>query len=93
MTATPPREAEATAALLARSVVHELRQSLSLIVGYAELLTRPDLAEADRARLLAELRIAAARLAGSLARLERGEGLEAISFGPGGHERVLDRRA
>ena len=44
--------------LLVRSVTHELRQPLSLIVGYAELLARaPD--ELTRAELLAEIRRAA----------------------------------
>jgi signal transduction histidine kinase len=71
--AAPSRDAEAETDLLARSVTHGLRQPLSLIVGYAELLARPDLPEPERARLLAELRVAAARLAGSLALLERAE--------------------
>ena len=79
--------------LLARSVTHELRQSLSLIVGYAELLARPDLPDAERATLLAELRVAAVRLAGSLARLERAEALETVAFGPFEEYRVLDLRA
>ena len=78
--------------LLARSVTHELRQPLSLIVGYAELLAaEPE--EAVRTLLLAELRRAADRLAGSLARLERVDGLEMRTFGPGGEYRVLDLRA
>ena len=79
--------------LLARSLTHELRQPLSLIVGYAELLARPDLLEAERARLLAELRVAAARLAGSLKKLERAERLETVAFGPFEEYRVLDLRA
>ena len=83
----------ATPELLARSVTHELRQPLSLIVGYAELLARPDLPEAERPPLLAELRVAAARLAGSLERLERGEELQMLAFGSRDDYRVLDLRA
>ena len=79
--------------LLARSVTHELRQPLSLIIGYAELLARPERPDADRAILLAELRVAAARLAGSLARLERAEALETVAFGSLEEYRVLDLRA
>ena len=78
--------------LVARSVTHELRQPLSLIVGYAELLARaPD--ELTRAELLAEIRRAAARLAGSLAKLERAEALETVAFGPFEEYRLLDLRA
>jgi signal transduction histidine kinase len=78
--------------LLARSVTHAVRQPLSLIVGYAELLARePD--EGARALLLAELRGAAARLAGSLERLDRPEPPEVLTFGPRGEHRVLDLRA
>ena len=82
-----------TPELLARSITHELRQSLSLIVGYAELLARPDLPDTERATLLVELRVAAARLAGSLAKLERAEALETVAFGPFEEYRVLDLRA
>ena len=87
--APPP---DAGPALLARSVTHELRQSLWLIGGYAELLARaPD--ELTRAELLREIRRAASRLAGSLAKLERAEALETIAFGPFEEYRVLDLRA
>ena len=79
--------------LLARSVTHELRQPLSLIVGYAELLARPDLPAPERATLLAELRLAAPRLAGSPKKLERAEVLETVAFGPFEEDRVLDLRA
>ena len=57
--------------LLTRSVVHELRQPLSLVVGYSELLANASLDDPERALLLAELRAAALRLASSLARIER----------------------
>ena len=87
---------EPTPELLARSVTHELRQPLSLIVGYAELLATRDLPEAERAALLAELRRAAARLAGSLERLERlgrPEAAALVRFGPGEGRAVIDLRA
>ena len=84
---------DATPELLARSVTHELRQPLSLIIGYAELLARPDLPDAERAILLAELRVAAARLAGSLKKLEHAEALETLAFGRLEESRVLDLRA
>ena len=78
--------------LVARSVTHELRQPLSLIVGYAELLARaPD--ELTRAELLGEIRRAAARLGGSLAKLEQAERLETLAFGRLEEYRVLDLRA
>ena len=87
-----PPDAESETKLLARSVTHALRQPLSLIVGYAELLARaPD--ELTRAELLADIRRAAARLAGSLARLERAERLETLAFGPFEEHRLLDLRA
>ena len=38
--AAPPPDAESETELLARSVTHELRQPLFLIVDYAELLAR-----------------------------------------------------
>ena len=79
--------------LLARSVTHELRQPLSLITFSAELLTRPYLSDGERMALLTELRLAAARLAGSLAKLERAEALETVAFGPFEEYRVLDLRA
>ena len=78
--------------LLARSVTHELRQPLSLIVGYAELLARAS-DELARAELLGEIRRAAARLAGSLAKLEHAEALETVAFGRLEECRVLDLRA
>jgi signal transduction histidine kinase len=83
----------ATFDLLARSVTHELRQPLSLIVGYAELLATRPFDEAERAALLAELRGAAARLAGSLERLERPEACGMLAFGAGPERRVLDLRS
>ena len=91
--AAPPRDAESATELLARSVTHELRQPLNLITISAELLTRPDLPDGERATLLAELRLAAARLAGSLAKLEHAEDLEKVAFGPFRENRVLDLRA
>ena len=84
---------EPTPELLARSVTHELRQPLSLITFSAELLTRPDLPDGERMALLAALRVAASRLAGSLAKLERAEALETVAFGPFEEYRVLDLRA
>ena len=89
----PPPDAESETELLARSVTHELRQPLSLILGYAELLARPDRPARERAQLLAELRLAASRLAGSLAKLEHAEALETVAFGPSEEYRVLDLRA
>jgi signal transduction histidine kinase len=79
--------------LLARSVTHELRQPLSLIVGYAELLERGSVGEAERAALVAEIRSAAARLAGSLSRLERADASRRRRFGPDPEREVLDLRA
>ena len=88
----PQSDAESETELLTRSVTHELRQPLSLIAGYAELLARtPD--ELTRAELIGELRRAAARLAGSLAKLERAERLETVAFGPFEENRLLDLRA
>lgn len=78
-------------ALLARSITHALRQPLALIVGYAELLAAES-DEGTRALLLAELRRAADRLAGSLARLDRAEPPETLSFGARGEYRILDLR-
>ena len=74
------------------TVAHELRTPLSVIVGYAELLARPDTADAERPALLAELRLAAARLAGSLTLLERPESLRTAAFGTDGEYRVFDLR-
>ena len=79
--------------LLARSITHELRQPLSLIVGYAELLATRPLEEVERAAILAELRGAAARLAGSLERLERPDACGLLAFGADPEQRVLDLRA
>ena len=68
--------------LLARSVAHELRQPLALIAGSAELLATHRLPEADQAALIAAIRVAAARMAGSLARLDRPETLRWRQLGP-----------
>jgi signal transduction histidine kinase len=75
--------------LLARSVAHELRQPLSLIIGYAELLAsrRPD--GDEQAALVAAIRAAADRMAASLARLDRPEELRPRQLGP---EELLDLR-
>ncbi len=79
--------------LLVRSVTHELRQPLTLIVGYAELLATRPFDEVERAAILAELRGAAARLAGSLERLERPDACKLLAFGADPEQRVLDLRA
>jgi signal transduction histidine kinase len=71
--------------LLARSVTHELRQPLSLIAGYAELLATRPFDEAERAAVLAEL-----RGAGSLARLERPEACGMLTFRAERERQVLD---
>src|SRR5205809_3824486 len=70
--------------LVARSVTHELRQSLSLIIGYTELLASDDLTADDRTALLLETRRAARRLAASLERLEQSDALPLRSLGPAG---------
>ena len=79
--------------LLTRSVTHELRQPLSLIVGYAELLARPDVDGADWPVLLASIRDAASRLAGPLKKLEHAQELGTVELGPRAADRVLDLRA
>ena len=76
--------------LLARSVTHELRQDLGLIVGYAELLTLPRISSLERAGMVAEIREAAARMAGALARLDSPEPLGRVRLGP---EELLDLRS
>ena len=77
--------------LIALSVTHELRQPLSLIAGYAELLAARPIPEDERVALLGEIRRAAERLSASLARLERAERLELVAFA-GGERHVLDLR-
>ena len=72
---------------LVRAVTHELRQPLSLIVGYTELLETHELAAADRVAILAEIRRAAARMAGVLRRLDRPE--ELLNPGPPWSELAL----
>ena len=79
--------------LLSLSITHELRQPLSLIVGYAELLATREMPEPDRAAALAAIRRAAARLAGSLERLERGDATRRIQFGSEAGRELLDLRA
>ena len=79
--------------MLSLSVTHELRQSLSLIRGYAELLATRELGEADRAAAVAAIRAAAARLGGSLDRLERTDGTRRLRFGPHGERELFDLRA
>ena len=77
--------------LIALSVTHELRQPLSLICGYAELLATRPLPEDERVALLGQIRRAAERLSASLARLERAERLELVAFAAG-ERHVLDLR-
>ena len=49
-----------TLGMLSLSITHELRQPLSLIVGYAELLATRQLSEAQRTSMLGAVREAAA---------------------------------
>ena len=79
--------------MLSLSITHELRQSLSLIRGYAELLATREMGEADRAAAVAAIRAAAARLGGSLDRLERTDGTRRLRFGPHGERELFDLRA
>lgn len=85
-----------TLRLLARSVSRELRQPLTVILGYAELLETRAVPAAERAARLAEIRRAAARLAGSLDRLDRVGRRPAeaavIRVGPGDGCEVIDLR-
>ena len=79
--------------LVARSDVHELRQPLSVIIGYAELLATQPADEGRLAQLLGAIRRAAWGMAASLERLERAPELELRAFGPRGEWQVLDLRA
>lgn len=81
-----------TLGLVARSVTHQLRQPLSLIAGYAELLAHRPLAEGERAAFVEEIREAASRLAASLQILERPYDLAMLAFGPEWERQVLDLR-
>ena len=62
-------EAEAWA-LLARSAARELRQELTLVIGYAELLVLPGVSDSQRGAPVAVICAAAARMAAALDRLE-----------------------
>ena len=53
---------------LALSLAHDLRQGLTVILAYVQLLEAGALGEADRAVALAEIGAAVARLDGALAR-------------------------
>ena len=85
--------------LVARSVVHELRQPLAVILGYAEILAargreRPsDNPLWDDGALLERIREAAWRMAVSLEKLEHASELLLLAFGPRSRERFLDLRA
>ena len=73
--------------------MHELRQGLSVILGYAELLQTCGLAEADRAAFIHRIGAAAARLDAALDRVERGDLTARVRFGPHGERELLDLRA
>ena len=79
-----------TSELIVLSVTHELRQPLSVIAGYAELLAQRAHSEHDEA-LLREIRRAAERLAAALCRLERADRFQLVPL-CGGARRVLDLR-
>jgi signal transduction histidine kinase len=76
--------------LVVRSVTHELRQPLSLISGYAELLASGRLTDRERDNLLLELRAAIHRLAASLDLLERSDALPLIDYAAETQPRVID---
>ena len=80
----------ASDSLLARSVIHELRQDLSLVVGYAELLVTRQLSESERAAMVAVIREAAAGMADVLRRLDCPEPPGRVRLGP---EELLDLRS
>ena len=79
--------------MLSLSVTHELRQSLSLIIGYAELLAMRPWPDEEHDTLVIQIRRSVARMAGSLERLERGETTGRLRFGPNGERELLDLRA
>lgn len=81
-----------TLGLICRSVTHELRQPLSLIAGYAELLATREMDEAERAALVDQIRRAAARLAASLDRLEHPDRPRSASPYPLAEWGLLDLR-
>jgi signal transduction histidine kinase len=76
--------------LLVRSVAYELRQDLSVIVGYAELLATRQLPETERTSMIAAVREAAANIADVLHRLDCPEQPGRIRLGP---EELLDLRS
>lgn len=79
--------------MLARSITHELRQPLSLICGYSELLANGSLTDAERSTLVDEIRRAARRLAASIDLVERSDNLRVRTFGSASDYRVLDLRS
>ena len=80
-------DSESPRDLLIRSVVHELRQGLSVVAGYAELLATRQLSETERAAMLAAARKAADEMADVLHRLDCPGQLGRIRLGP---EELLD---
>ncbi|MCC7107395.1 MAG: hypothetical protein IT307_19840 [Chloroflexi bacterium] len=78
--------------LVARSVTHELRQPLSLIAGYAEILAYRSQEKQDVACLVSEIRQAASRLAASLDVLDAPDDLPIVAFGEEVERHVLDLR-
>ena len=83
-------DSEPSRDLLIRSVAHELRQDLSVLVGYVELLATRQLSEAQRTSTLGAVREAAAELGDVLHRLDCPEQLGRIRLGP---EELLDLRS
>lgn len=79
--------------LVSRSITHELRQPLSLILGYAELLAGREFGPDERGTIVAEIRQAARRLSASLDLLERSETLKLITYSAAAELQVLDLTA
>ena len=63
-------DAGSAQAPLARSVARQLREELTLVVGYADLLPLPQFSPAERAAIVAAIRAAIARMAEAVDRLE-----------------------
>ena len=90
--ARKPFSENGTLGLVARSVTHELRQPLSLIAGYAELLANRSCGQTEVTAFVDEIRQAATRLAASLEVLERPFDLRIHSYGPEAERQLLDLR-
>ena len=78
--------------MLSLSITHELRESLSVIVGYADLLAMRPWPEEERDAFVGRIRRATARMVRSLERLERDGDPGRLRFGPNGERELLDLR-